>query len=244
MKNSIFIAFLVLFTGSTISAQTEFQKGIEAYNQKDYRQAIDQFEKVIKQEPLNVSALVNLGNSLYENKNYGKAILQYEKALKISPNDLQISQNIESCYTALNIQEPYTSPFGKIETLLYRIGELTWGVLSIVMAFFTAFFLFKAIKNKGKQRLENFVIVGFSALLMILFVYSTRTVHHYKSTKRHAIVTAPNAPVCNNEMGELSGETLTEGVRIEIVDQTKDFYQFHDQIGNLRFICVSDVERF
>lgn len=244
MMNRFHILTLFALMSIVGWSQTAFQKGIDAANKKDFNSAIKWFEEVAEKEPNNVSALVNLGNSYFENKYFGKAILNYEKALKITPNDSEISQNIEACYLALNKQEVYVSPYGKIELLLYRIGELTWGLLSILFSIFAAYSLFKFIRKKGTQRMSN--AVGFigSLLLSILFLLFTREVHNFKSTKDQAIITVQNATVCENEMGELSSVTLTEGTRIQVLKETKEFYQFKDKSGKVLYLRRSNAERF
>lgn len=240
-RNLIFMLFtLFTFVGSS---QTAFQNGIDAAKKKDYVSAIKWFEEVTSKEPHNVSALVNLGNSYYENKYFGKAILNYEKALKLDPNDIEISQNIEACYLALNKQEVYISPYGKIELLLYRIGELIWGLLSILFSIFAAFSLFQLIRKKN-NRLSKVVTLVVSVLLTSSFLLFTREVNNYKRDKNHAIVTVQKATVCENEMGELSSVNLSEGTRIQLNGETKDFYQYMDKSGKVLYLRKSDAERF
>jgi tetratricopeptide (TPR) repeat protein len=236
------LAFL-FFTLSSWS-QEHFNIGLEASKRKDFETAITNFEKVVSKEPENVSALVNLGNAYYENKYFGKAILNYEKALKIQPTDVEISQNIEACYSALNIQEVYRSPYGKIESLMYRVGELTWGILSILVAFFSSFSLFQLIRRKGQNRSFFALLFVGSALIMLLFLFSTYKASAYKRIQNHAIITVQDATICENQMGELAGTSLPEGSRIEIMSETKDFYQFKDKSGNVLYVKRSDAERF
>jgi tetratricopeptide (TPR) repeat protein len=239
-----FIVLLFVLCSSAGWTQSEFQQGIAASNKKDYNSASVWFEKVIAKEPRNISALVNLGNSYFENKYFGKAILNYEKALKISPNDAEIVGNIEACYSALSMQQVYISPYGKFDLLLYRIGELTWGMLSILFSILAAFFLFQFIRKKDTKRTSKGISCLGSALLMILFIVFTREVHHFKKEENNAIVTVQNATVCQNEMGELSNSILQEGTRIKVLDQRKNFYLFKDKSGKVLYLSIADAERF
>jgi tetratricopeptide (TPR) repeat protein len=244
MRGLICTVLLLALNSGLVFSQSDFENGIAASLAKDYATAIQSFEKVVTKEPENVSALVNLGNCYYENKYYGKAILNYERALKIEPSDAEISSNIEACYAALSIQEVYTSPYGKIEIILYRIGEVTWAALALLMAIISAYSLFKWIKKSASSKIQNGILAALSFLVMVFFVYAAKTVNQFKSEKNHAIVIQPNAPLCLNEMGELSGFTLKEGTRIHIEKQTKDFYSFKDEGGNLRYLRIADAERF
>ena len=243
MMPRLYMLVYLLFALNTWG-QNDFNKGLEASKRKDFETAISSFEKVVSLEPENVAALVNLGNAYYENKYFGKAILNYEKALKIQPNDVEISQNIEACFSALNRQEVYISPYGKIELLIHRIGELTWGSLCILFAFISSFSLFRMIREKGSKRSSfAFSLVG-STLIMLLFLFSTYKASVYKRIQNHAIITVQDATICENEMGELAGISLPEGSRIEILSETKNFFQFKDKSGNVLYVKRSDVERF
>ena len=66
-----------------VNGQTNFLKGIEAYNQKDYNLAALNFEKEVKSNNQNVAAWYNLGLSNIGKKNVRRSHLQFRKSFKI-----------------------------------------------------------------------------------------------------------------------------------------------------------------
>jgi Ca-activated chloride channel family protein len=88
---SPFILCLLLFAFcllpvSTI-AQTEkvlIKKGNEAYEKKEYDNAITNYQQATVKNPANPTAQYNLGNALYKNKKIDEAVQAYDNALSNS----------------------------------------------------------------------------------------------------------------------------------------------------------------
>ncbi len=60
------------------------RKGNEAYEKKEYDNAITNYQKVTEKSPANQTAQFNLGNALYKNQKSDEAIKAYENALSNS----------------------------------------------------------------------------------------------------------------------------------------------------------------
>ena len=68
----------------SISAQNEkglIKKGNEAYEKKEYDNAITNYQQATTKNPVNPTAQYNLGNALYKNKKTDEAVQAYENAL-------------------------------------------------------------------------------------------------------------------------------------------------------------------
>ena len=80
--------FISFFLAPALSmAQNEkalIKKGNEAYEKKEYDNAINNYQKATEKSPADPTAQYNLGNALYKNKKTEEAIQAYEKALAIS----------------------------------------------------------------------------------------------------------------------------------------------------------------
>lgn len=76
-----FIAVLLLPVAS--HAQNEkalIKKGNDAYEKKEYNNAITQYQQAIAKNPANPAANYNLGNALYKNKKTDEAVQAYDEA--------------------------------------------------------------------------------------------------------------------------------------------------------------------
>ncbi|MCP5078121.1 MAG: tetratricopeptide repeat protein, partial [Psychromonas sp.] len=65
---------------------TPLEKGSALYKNKQYEEAVEQFNKVIESQPTNADAFYNQGNSYAQLQQFDKAIEAYDKALSIKPN--------------------------------------------------------------------------------------------------------------------------------------------------------------
>ncbi|MBK8609872.1 MAG: VWA domain-containing protein [Chitinophagaceae bacterium] len=78
----LLIAGCLLPIASSAQTDKEFiKKGNEAYEKKDYEQAIANYQKVPEKAATNTTAQYNLGNALYRNKKNDEAVQAYELAL-------------------------------------------------------------------------------------------------------------------------------------------------------------------
>ena len=87
-KRAIGLASLLLLANCLLPvaaiAQNEkilIKKGNEAYEKKEYDNAITNYQKAAEKSPANSTAQYNLGNALYKNKKTDEAIQAYENAL-------------------------------------------------------------------------------------------------------------------------------------------------------------------
>jgi len=92
MKTTTIIIITVLavfFTNSvkSQSVQEDFEKGIKYLDQKEYPQAIQIFDSVIKAEPEFARAFLMRGISKLCNEEYFGAIEDFDKAIELEPDN-------------------------------------------------------------------------------------------------------------------------------------------------------------
>lgn len=98
-SKKLFIALMSFFLSiCSLNAQeleSFMQSGNDFYQNKQYDEAITNYEAILKQGYLSSELYFNLGNSYYRLGNLGKAILYYEKSLKLSPNNDDAVHNLK-----------------------------------------------------------------------------------------------------------------------------------------------------
>jgi tetratricopeptide (TPR) repeat protein len=102
----------VLGLGANTARQT-FESATQALNAGDYPAAEAGFNKVLKLDPRNVSALANLGVLYAKTHRYGKAIEAYQRVLEISPQLREIQLDLGLAYLKQEDYEhalPYFRP--------------------------------------------------------------------------------------------------------------------------------------
>ena len=72
--------------------------GILYFNQKKHRYAIREFNRVLKINPKNKTALIKLGHVYFKEKNYSEAITQFKKAMELDPESLEPHEGLGGCY--------------------------------------------------------------------------------------------------------------------------------------------------
>src|SRR3984885_9408384 len=98
---------------SADTAKQTFESATQALNAGDYPAAEAGFNKVLKLDPRNVSALANLGVLYAKTHRYGKAVQAYQRVLQISPQLREIQLDLGLAYLKQEDYEhalPYFRP--------------------------------------------------------------------------------------------------------------------------------------
>ncbi len=96
-----FIILLCLTYSQTVYAD---HPGNDAYNNQNYSEAENEYEKAINKSPENGKIMYNLGNTFYKQGEYNKAIQAFNESLQFLPKDKQIEPfyNIGTSYLKQN----------------------------------------------------------------------------------------------------------------------------------------------
>lgn len=76
---------LILIVASMSLAESHFEKGLTAYNAKNFPEAQTALDAALQEEPTNLAILNNLALTHVELKQKGKALAYWLKALKLDP---------------------------------------------------------------------------------------------------------------------------------------------------------------
>ncbi len=127
--NRILLILSLVLLPVVLKATPVFTLGNEAYQNRDFQQAINLYKESLKTTQ-SFSQYFNLGNAYYENKEYGQAILAYERALTIKPGDAEALGNLKKTYEVLQISPERV---GSIEFLARMFSANTWTCIAIIV---------------------------------------------------------------------------------------------------------------
>lgn len=89
------LAALALGAGSAEGQEEIVARGNQAYQDGDYRAAIESYEAVLEAGFRSAGLEYNLGNAYFKAGELGRAILHWERGLELSPSDPDIRANLE-----------------------------------------------------------------------------------------------------------------------------------------------------
>jgi tetratricopeptide (TPR) repeat protein len=192
MKNITLTLIFLVTVVSGIFAQdieTLMQNGNSAYQNNKYDEAIENYEKIIKQGYIGSELFYNLGNAYFKTNKLGKAILYYEKALKLSPLDEDAAYNLQiaKARTIDKIKEiPQIFIVRWWNILLSTFNTSGWQIIVLVFYFLLliSIGLYFLVKNINIQRI-SFLLGFFNLIAFILSViilissYTRETSNNY-----------------------------------------------------------------
>ncbi|MBL7917901.1 MAG: tetratricopeptide repeat protein, partial [Bacteroidia bacterium] len=180
--------FILIVLANPIIANDLLDKAAVAYDSKDYKQAIECYNQLIKEGNSSYELYYNLGNAYYRNKELGYAIYNYELARKLNPNDqdVQINLGIASSKTIDNIDAKENFFINAIKSnIVNSFTTNTWAVFSIVLAFLTCllFFLFIAGNIIWVKRISFFFSIASLVFLIVVYMLGKSALNSKKENK-------------------------------------------------------------
>lgn len=105
------IAFL--FAGLSLFAtgpNVTFQKGLKAYDAKEYEEAIELFEGILQGGDVAPEVYFNLGHAFFRNGDVGNAVLNYRRAERLMPRNQELKSNLRMAVEASKSPLPAAHP--------------------------------------------------------------------------------------------------------------------------------------
>ncbi len=200
MKKITLILTVFFLAGSSIFSQnieTLMKSGNEAYQNNKYSEAIDNYQKIIKQGYISSELFYNLGNAYFKTNKLGKAILYYEKALKLSPLDEDTAYNLKiaKARTVDKIKEiPQLFIVRWWNILLSLFSTAGWQIIVLVFYFLLLISIgvYFLVKNINIQRitfiLGLFNLIAFAvSVILLISSYTRETSNNYGILQKSVI---------------------------------------------------------
>lgn len=233
MKN---ILYLFLLISQVFFAQNGFEKGNAFYQKAQYKDAVQEYESVIKEDKQQSAELYfNLANAYYKLNKVAPSIYNYEKALVLKPHDAETLNNLKFAkkLTIDEIKEVPKVGFAKlIQNFTGIFTYNTWAVISVGIAFafllsFIGYYFSQLTVSKRIYFIGMFVLLV--ALLLSIAAGMSEKDHY--DNDRPAIVFA--------EVSEVRSEPQKSGAAIFLLHEGAKVY-VTETLGQWKKIELTD----
>ena len=246
MKNVVYIAVCIFLFASPVYSNHFLEKAEKAYDSKKYKEAIDSYEKLIKEGYKSYQLYFNLGNSYYRNNDLGKAIYYYELARKIEPNDedVRINLAIASGKTIDKIDSKENFFITAVKTnLLSSFSTDSWAWITIFCMIAASVFFFLYV-NSGVLIIKriSFLLscLLFISLIVTYFLGYSAVKARYEN--KFAIILTKEIKIMNEPTAMAKVKfALHEGTKIRVVENNGDWLLIKLDNGNEGWVKVNDV---
>ncbi len=244
MKKIILILISIFIFYNGINAQnieTLVKKGNTAYQNNKYSEAIENYQKIIKQGYISSELFYNLGNAYFKNNNLGKAILYYEKSLKLSPLDEDAAYNLKiaKARTVDKIKEvPQIFIVRWWNILLTSFSISGWKIIVLIFYFLLliSIGIFLFIKNANIQRI-TFVFGLFNLIVFIISViifisaYTRTTTTSYGILQKSAVTAKISPDTQSND-----AFVIHEGTKFLLEDKVNNWVKIKLADGKIGWL--------
>lgn len=241
-------------------ADYSWKKGIEAYAERDYAQAVEEFEAVVKRGFATADAYYNLANAYFKlgqtstsgtgftNGELGRAILNYQRALKMDPSMEDAAYNLDLAVDYTNDTE--SVPEGVISGVWTSVRDSftsnTWTIVSLIaLALTLALALVYLLSHRVALRKVSFFV---AIVLLIVFVLTTWLAISQRSSQEshdRAVVIC-NSTTAVHASPDSSSKIIREpsqGVTLTIIRSLGEWYEVMFADGEKGWIPNSYIER-
>lgn len=246
MKKLFFISLCFSILSLQGLSNEMLVKAEKAYDSKNYKLAIETYEKLIKEGYTSYQLYFNLGNCYYRNNTIGKAIYYYELAREMDPDDedVRINLGIASSKTIDKIDAKENFFISAVKTnVLSSLTTSAWAWLSVFCITVSAvlFFVFISSSSLIIKRLAFLL----SAVLLVSF-FITYLLGYSALKDRYenkfAIVLTPEIRILNEPTAAGKPKfNLHEGTKIRVIENNGDWLLIKLDNGNEGWVKIADV---
>ncbi|MDR0604796.1 MAG: tetratricopeptide repeat protein [Bacteroidales bacterium] len=247
MRGHIVLVLIIILSSMTALGNEIFQKANEAYNQKDYVNAIVQYEALIKEGYKDAMLYYNLGNACYKDNQLAKSLLWYERALRLNPGNEDIKHNI-AFVNQQTIDNMEAQPEFFLRTWFYTVRDLftvqRWAIFSIgFIAIGCICIGLLLILSSARWRMGLFVVACIVFVLGVGGVVFACLQKNNINRTDEAIIMQKIVTI--KSMPDMSGTdlfTVHEGIKIQITDKAGNWIEVRFANGDKGWIKKDAVE--
>ncbi|HEM48746.1 MAG TPA: tetratricopeptide repeat protein [Caldithrix sp.] len=230
IKRLFLISFIIAQSVTAANLHDVFNQGNQYYQQGEYEQAIESYQKIIEEGYESGPLYFNLGNAYYKLGQLGPARLYYERASEYLKNDEALQENMQLLNLRLVDQiEPmpqfflnavwtHVVDFIAIDMLIWIVTGLLW--LSLVVFSIRYYFRSRGRGDRFKILFAFiFVIFIFFALISIQKIYNLEN-EQYGIIMKSSVTSRAEPKISATEVF-----IIHEGTKVKIERVTGDWYE-------------------
>jgi len=227
--------------------QAEFSQGNSFYQQGEYENALEIYNKIIETGFESGELYYNLGNTYYKLNNIGLSRLYYERASRFLKNDQALDENIRLLKLRLvdKIQIPprfilYVWRDGLLE--IFSMNLLSWltaGLLWLLLI--TAAIRQYFLKRRRVDRFK-YLLVTISAFFVICTLLFSQKIF-YTETEKYGVILEPSVTLYA-EPSDKGTEVfmLHEGTKVKIDRDNNEWLEIKLEDGKTGWIDKTHLE--
>lgn len=200
---------LAAFSGLARGATANYERGVAAFEKKDWPAARDAFEAVIeKDQTISNDLLFNLGNTLFREDKPGLAALWYRRALLLDPRDDAARQNLRLLQRRTGALE-FTPTTGRTVSSWMKHRHWRWLLAAAAWTGALALAGLLFLRLRGAARGWAWAVLAVSLPVTAFAAWGAQARLDPGEASRHAIVVL-------SETSALAAPTDTAGVIIDL----------------------------
>lgn len=235
---------ILLFISVNLFAQSSdelMNNGNKFYQEGQFEQAVQTYQKIIVQGFESGAVYYNLGNAYFKSGKLGYAIYSYEKGLKLKPNDEDLSYNlrIAQARTFDKITElPKLFVIAWWEGLVTSFSVSAWSLIVILIFWILliSFAVYYFSRNSRFQRI-SFLSSSISlAALIVVVVLLFARVNREAATNYGILLQQTYSVKVSPDVKGSDAFVIHEGIKFSIEDHVNDWVKIRLVDGKIGWI--------
>jgi len=245
----IFLSILFFFTDNVFASNADslMQNGNQYYQKKEYRKAIDLYQKILDEGYVGTAVYYNLGNAYYREGKIGYAILNYERALKISPGNNNVKYNL-AFVNSKTIDKINTLPsfflFDWWQSLLALFAVSGWVYIAyfFYICLLISIGLYFFVKRPKFQRYSFFAGIISTFFLIITITLLTVKYNQEMNIKNGIIVESAVTVKQSPDPTSNDAFVIHEGLKVRIEESVDNWFEIRLKDGKVGWMPKKDLQ--
>ncbi len=241
MMKKILILLLVSVNLFAQSPDELMKSGNKFYQEGQFEQAIQTYQKILGQGFESGVVYYNLGNAYFKNGKLGYAIYSYEKGLKLEPNDEDLSYNLRIAHarTFDKITElPKLFIIAWWEGLITSFSASAWSLIVILIFWILliSFAVYYFSRNSRFQKITFFSSSISLAILIVVIVLLFARVNREAATNYGILLQQTYSVKVSPDVKGSDAFVIHEGIKFSIEDHVNDWVKIRLVDGKIGWI--------
>lgn len=246
----LFTLCMLVITALAAQAQKDpvlFSEGNQLYRQQQYREAAARYQQLIDSGYQVADLYFNAGNAYLKSNQVGMAVYSFEKALHLKPGDAAVEQNLYLANQRVsnNIEalpllffERWWLQWQQLHSARgWAVGSIVW--FWILCAGIISYFFMPGLRHvwlRWGLSVAGVLFIGYFSMAVWM---QNKAYHNTTAIVMQAAVKVKAAP----DEGSKDLFQVGEGIKVEVLDGTKDFSKVQLADGKTGWMPVASLKK-